>query len=219
MSGRQAPPGLSRAPGAGVPHRLRALGAKRCGIGWWQRFGRFDLGLGRLPSRPLGVGEHGGLLEQGAHAVELGPRGRMQPAEATDAMKAGRQDVLEEAPDQFVGLQVDVLAAARGALPLPPPYASVGEQREIAVAGGGFEHVAAQIAQGGLAGTSRLAMHDPALLPNASGQGLEEVGRVAFEGLTKEGAIVIGQGMNVDKELGATGNPLALIEAQAAGGY
>jgi len=36
-------------------------------------------------------------------------------------------------------------------------------------------------------------MHDPALLPDPSGQGLEEVGVVAFEGLTEEGGVVIGE--------------------------
>ena len=162
-----------------MPHRLTALRAKRCGIGWWQRFGRFDLGLGRLPSRPLGVGEDGGLVEESPDAVELGAGGGRKPAEAADAMKAGGQDVLEEATDEFVGLQVEVLPATRSALPIAPAHPAtclpkprrrqVGEQREVAVAGGGLEDVAAQIAQGGLAGTGRLAMHDPALVPDASG--------------------------------------------------
>ena len=61
-------------------------------------------------------------------------------------------------------------------------------------------------------------MDHPTLLPDPSGQGLEQVGRIALEALTKEGAVVIGQGMDVDEELGTTGNPLALIEAQATGG-
>jgi len=50
-------------------------------------------------------------------------------------------------------------------------------------------------------------MDHPTLLPDPSGQGLEQVGRIALEALTKEGAVVIGQGMDVDEELGTAGDP------------
>jgi len=62
-------------------------------------------------------------------------------------------------------------------------------------------------------------MDHPTLLPDPSGQGLEQVGRIALEALTKEGAVVIGQGMDVDEELGTTGNPLALIGRDLLGGF
>jgi hypothetical protein len=62
----------------------------------------------------LGLGEHGWLLEQGADTVEGASAGRMPPAEATDAMEARRQDVLQETAEELEGLQIDVLPLAGG---------------------------------------------------------------------------------------------------------
>ena len=66
---------LTRAPGTAADHRSLAVGTQ----GRWprrrQRLGRFELGLGRLPSSTLGVGEDGGLVEEGPDAVELGAGG------------------------------------------------------------------------------------------------------------------------------------------------
>ena len=84
----------------------------------------FEAGLGRLPGGAFGVGEPGRLGQEGAHAVELGAGGGVQPAEAAHPMKAGGQDVLEETPDEFAGLQVEVPWLADGAVPVAPPYAS-----------------------------------------------------------------------------------------------
>ena len=92
-------------------------------------------------------------MRSGAGEVE-GFGGRVEPTEAADAMEAGGQDVLEEATDEFVGLQVAVLPATRSALPIAPAHPAtclpkppvspsglwrrgrrrqVGEQREVAV--------------------------------------------------------------------------------------
>ena len=159
-----------------MDHRAVAVRTEWSGLGTEERFSRFEVGRGRLPGGALCLGQHRRLLEQCADAVEFDAGGGVEPTEAADVMKAGGQDVLEETPDEFVRFQVDVLRAARGAFPVTPADASVGEQREVAVAGGGLENVAAQIAQGGLAGTGRLTVHDPPLLPNASGQGLSKSG-------------------------------------------
>jgi len=193
-----------------VGHGLAALRAKRLGLGGRERFGRLEVGLGWLPGGTLGVGERRGLAEQGAHPIELGAGGGVKPAEATDAVEARRQDVLEETADQLEGFQVQVLFTPRGAVAIAPAHPAIGEQGQVPIAGGGFEDVAAEITQGGLTGTGGLAMDHPTLLPDPSGQGLEQVGRIALEALTEEGAVVIGQGMDVDEELGTTGNPLAL---------
>ena len=210
--------GLSGVPGAEVVERLTAAGAKRDGSRRGQRFGRLEVGLGRLPGGALGVGEHGGLLEQGPDAVEFEAGGGMEPAEAADAMKALGQDVLEETADEFEGLQVEELLLAGGAVTVTPPHAAIGQHGQFAIAGGGLEDVAAEVTQRVLAGTDRLAVNDPALLPEASGQARHQVGRGALQGAAKEGAVVIGQGMDVDEELSAAGDPVALIETQTAGG-
>jgi len=94
-------------------------------------------------------------VKQGADAVELDAGSGVKPAEAADAMKAGGQDVLEEAADQLEGFQVQVLFTARGAVAVTPAHPAtclpkprrrqVGEQREVAVAGSGLEDVAVQI--------------------------------------------------------------------------
>jgi hypothetical protein len=54
-------------------------------VGCW--VGRFEFDFAE-PGRALGLGEHGGLMKQGAHPVESASARRMQPAEATDAMEA-----------------------------------------------------------------------------------------------------------------------------------
>jgi hypothetical protein len=60
----------------------------------------------------LRLGEHGLLVEQGAHAVEGASAGRVQPTEAADAMEARGQDVLEEPAEELERLQIDVLPLA-----------------------------------------------------------------------------------------------------------
>ena len=67
------------------------------------------------PGGLLRLGEHGLLVEQGAHAVEGASAGRMPPAEATDATEARGQDVLEEPAEELERLQIDVLPLAGGA--------------------------------------------------------------------------------------------------------
>ena len=94
---------LAGPPAPAASHGLAAAWTQRLGFGCWERFGRFEVGGGRLPGGALGGGEHGGLLEEGADPVEFGPGRGMEPAEAADAMKAGGQDVLEEAADRSRG--------------------------------------------------------------------------------------------------------------------
>jgi len=66
------------------------------------------------PGGLLRLGEHGGLVEQGADTVEAASAGRMQPAEAADAMEACGQDVLEEPAEELERFQIDVLPLAGG---------------------------------------------------------------------------------------------------------
>jgi putative addiction module component (TIGR02574 family) len=105
----------------------------------------------------------------------------MEPAETTYAVEALGEDVLEEAANQFEGFQIDVLPVAGVAVPVAPAHAAIWKQGQIPVASGGLEDVAAQVLEGGLAGTGAQAVNDPALLPNPAGQGIEGVG-----GLTEE---------------------------------
>jgi hypothetical protein len=62
----------------------------------------------------LGLREHGWLVQQGADAVEGASAGRVQPAEATDAMEARGEDVLEEPAEELERLQIDVPPLAGG---------------------------------------------------------------------------------------------------------
>jgi hypothetical protein len=58
----------------------------------------------------------------------------MQPAEAAHLVEAGRQDMLKEAADEFVGVEVQVLTTAGVAVPVLPAQTAVGEQGHL---GGG----------------------------------------------------------------------------------
>src|ERR1019366_10180097 len=81
-------------------------------------------------------------------------------------MKAAGQHVLEEATEELEGLQVDGLPGAGAAVAKGPAQPSIGQELEVAVAGGGFEHVTAEVAQRVLAAAGGGAMNDPALLPH-----------------------------------------------------
>ncbi len=69
----------------------------------------------------------------------------MKPAEEPDSMEAGGEDMLEEAAQQFLGRHVLVSRLAGGALAVRPADASIGEQFQGAIAGGGFENVATEV--------------------------------------------------------------------------
>jgi hypothetical protein len=66
-------------------------------------------------------------------------------------MKAARQHVLEEAAEELEGLKVDMSPGAGATVAKGPAQASIGQELELAVAGGGFEHVTAEVAQSVLA--------------------------------------------------------------------
>ena len=80
-------------------------------VGCWVR--RFQV-IEAEPGGLLGLRKHGGLVEQGADTVESASAGRMQPAEAADAMEARREDVLEETAEELERFQIDVLPLGGG---------------------------------------------------------------------------------------------------------
>jgi len=80
-------------------------------VGCWVR--RFGVALAE-PRGLLHLGEDRWLVEQGADTVESASAGRMPPAEATDAMEARREDVLEEPAEELERLQLDVQPLAGG---------------------------------------------------------------------------------------------------------
>ncbi len=88
-------------------------------------------------------GKAGRDFEEGAHAVEFGAPARVQPAEATHAMEAAGEHVLEEAAEELEGFQVNMAPGAGGAVAEGPAQAATGQELELAVAGGGLEHVLA----------------------------------------------------------------------------
>ena len=88
----------------------------------------------------------------------------------------------------------------------------------MAVAGGGFEHVTAEVAQGVLAAAGGGAMNHPALLPDLGREVGQRLGHLLLEGLAEERAAAITQGLDRQEEAGAAGDPLALVPAQAATG-
>ena len=151
--GHHGVPVLSRAPLADQDQGVAAVGTapggggKSGGLGCrsWGRFGALGR---RLPGGLLSSGKERRDFEQGAHALELGPPARMQPPEAADAMEAAGQDVLKETAEELEGLEVDVLPGAGATVAKGPAQSSIGQELELAVAGGGFEHVATEVAQG-----------------------------------------------------------------------
>ena len=75
-------------------------------------------------------------MQQGADAVEGASAGRVQPAEATDAMEARGEDVLEEPAEELERFQIDVPPLAGGAVAVRPAQSAVGQEGEAAIAGG-----------------------------------------------------------------------------------
>ncbi len=174
--------------------------------------------LGQLPSLLLGIGQKRFLMEEGANAVEVLASGWMEPAEEANAVEILRENVLEEAADQFERFEVEVAALAGGAVAVRPAEAAVGEEGQGAVGRGGLEDVTAQILEGGLSGTDGMDVDDPALFPEASRECGQGVGSFPVQGLVEEGAKMIGQRSFGEEELGAFGEPLALIWGEAAAG-
>ena len=123
---------MAGVPGSDPDHRLMTTRAAGEGVegrgsvvGYW--VGRFELNFAE-PGGLLGLREHGGLMKQGAHTVEGASARRMEPAEATDAMEACGQDVLEEAAEEFEGFQIDVDPLAGGGVAIGPAQSARGEE-------------------------------------------------------------------------------------------
>jgi len=91
------------------------------------------------PGGLLRLGEHGLLVKQGADTVEGASAGRMQPAEAADAMEARGQDVLEEPAEELERFQIDVRPVAGGAVAIGPAQSPIGQEGQAVIAGGGLE--------------------------------------------------------------------------------
>jgi hypothetical protein len=134
-------------------------------------------------------------------------------------MEARGQDVLEEAADEFEGFEVEVAPLARLTFTVRPADATVGQEVEGAVGGGGLEDVAAEIAQGIFARANRLEIDDPALLPDFGGECFPGGWVLFLEGFGEEGAEVLGQGSFGEEELVAGGDPGALVGAEATAGH
>ena len=145
------------------------------------------------------------------------PPGCNQPKRRTRWKPRG-QDVLEEAAEELEGFEVDVLPGAGAAVAEGPAQPSIGQELEWAIAGGGFEHVAAEVAQSVLAAAGGGAVNDPALLPHFGREVGQRLGHLLLEGLAEERAAAITQGFDRQEEAGAAGDPLALVRAQAATG-
>src|SRR5664279_156171 len=133
-------------------------------------------------------------------------------------MEAARQHVLEEATEELERLKVDLPPGAGATVAKGPAQSSIGQELELAVAGGGFEHVAAEVAQGVLAATGGGAVNDPALLPHLGRELGQCLGHLFLEGFPEEGAAAVTQGFDRQEEAGAAGDPLALVQAQATTG-
>jgi hypothetical protein len=133
-------------------------------------------------------------------------------------MKAARQHVLEEAAEELEGLKVDMSPGAGATVAKGPAQASIGQELELAVAGGGFEHVTAEVAQSVLAVAGDGAMNHPALLPDLGRELGQRLGPLFLEGFPEERAAAVTQGFDRQEEAGAAGDPLALVPAQATPG-
>src|SRR6266446_1838958 len=140
----------------------------------------------------------------------------MKPAEEPYPMVAAGKDVLEEAAQQFLGRQVLVGRLACGAVAVRPADPPIGEQYQAAVAGGGFENVAAQILERLPARAHRLGMHHPALFPDFAGQAAQGLRMMLSKGLVKEVAKMVAQRIDRQEEFSLGRQPLALIQAQSA---
>lgn len=126
----------------------------------------------------------------------------MQSAKAAHAVKMGWQHMQEEAVDKLAGLLLDVLPGAGAAVAEGPAQFAAGKELGVVVAGGGFEHVSAQVTQGLLARVGCGAVHSPALFPRLRGQLLQGLRSLRLEVLTKEAAAAVTQGFDRQKELG-----------------
>ena len=62
-------------------------------------------------------------------------------------------------------------------------------------------------------------VNDPALYPHLGGQIGQRLGHSFLERLSEERAATIAQSFDGQKELGAAGDPLPLVQAQAAARY
>jgi hypothetical protein len=95
----------------------------------------------------------------------------MEPAEETNAMKVLRQDVLKKSTDEFQGLQIQMSPLAGLALTIAPSEASVGQEGQRTVGGGGLENVAAEILQSRLTGPDGAHIENPLHSPDPSRDG------------------------------------------------
>src|ERR1035438_8391993 len=133
-------------------------------------------------------------------------------------MKAARQHVLEEAAEELKGLKVDLSPGAGATVAKGPAQPSIGQELELAVSGGGFEHVTAEVAQSVLAAAGGGAVNHPALLPHRGREVGQRFGHLFLKALPEKRAAAIAQGFDRQEEARAAGDPLALVQAQAATG-
>ena len=216
-AGRGQRLGVTGMPARDTAHGFVTAGTqgRRGGGGLFQLMNRGQV-LQGLPSGVLGLSQERRLIQQGADAVEVFATGRMKPTEEADAMETLREDVLEEAAEQFEGFQIQVSGLAGAAVAIGPTQASGGQEADATVGGGGLKDVTAEIAQGGLSGADGLNVHDPALFPDAGRQLGQCLRTLLSQGLAEESSEMVGQG-NLGQEEGlAFGIPLTLIGAQAA---
>jgi len=115
------------------------------------------------------AGSGDGLGEQGPAGVFSipGPGGTGQPVVA-DLGKPARQNVVEEAVDEFLGWYTHVAELLGAVIAIPEGDLAVLEVLDPAVGDGDPEDVASQVVEDLGAGTGVLAVDDPGLPPDLS---------------------------------------------------
>jgi hypothetical protein len=120
-------------------------------------------------------------------------------------MEATWQHVLEEATEELKGVKVYMLPGASATVAKGPAQPSIGQELELAVAGGGFEHVTAEVAQSVLAAAGCGAVNHPALLPHAGREVLQRLGHLLWECFPEKRAAAVTQGFDRQEEAESRG--------------
>lgn len=141
----------------------------------------------------------------------------MQPTEGAHASKAAGQNVLKKTAHELEGLEFDGSPLAGLTVAIGPEEVAVGSDFDSSIAGGGFEDVTRQVAEGVFSGTSMLSADIPRLIPNAIRDHGVEIRVGLEETLSEESAKAGAEGLVMEKEFSASSDPGASVEAEPAG--
>ena len=153
--------------------------------------------------------------EQGADAVGADFGSRMQPAEGSDPGEMAGQDVLEKAAHPFQRVELDGGVPAGLAFAIVPAQFAFGQELDLAVGGGGLEHVTGEIAQGVFTRTGGAAVHVPMTLPHLGRNLPEQIGMFFEQAGFEERAVVGAQRFDREQEPGLGRNPTAPVVAKS----